>query len=248
MEAAYEFFERVLVVEVAECGEPLVAVAEAAIAAGVPLEVAPRERIYEVRSGLVASLLAVAESLASRGWTLVLEEGFRTREMQRSLAVDPDILARLVEKVRWEAGEFGIELLKRRLDVLIASNPKTAGHMAGAAVDVSVRDAQGRELDRGAPYLELSELTPMDSPFVAAAARRARDTITEAMAAHGWLAYPYEFWHYSAGDGLARVVEDSAAPAVYGPVDRGGDREVSPIADRFEVLNDRAAVAARVGL
>jgi D-alanyl-D-alanine dipeptidase len=221
---------------------------EAAAEAGVPLKVAPRERIYDVRAGLAVPLLAVAESLALRGWTLVLEEGFRTRAMQRELAVDPDVLARLVAKVRWEAGEVSVELFKRRLDVLVAANPKNAGHMAGAAVDVSVRDAQGRELDRGAPYLELSELTPMDSPFVSADARRVRDTVTEAMAAQGWLAYPYEFWHYSAGDGLARVSEGSAAPAVYGPVDRGGDREVSPIDDHFAVLNDPEGVAARAGL
>ena len=38
------------------------------------------------------------------------------------------------------------------------------------------------------------------------------------MARHGFLAYPYEFWHYSKGDAYAEHLGGTGAPGKYGPV------------------------------
>jgi hypothetical protein len=87
-------------------------------------------------------------------------------------------------------------------------------------MDISVLRAQdGAEVDRGGPYLEMSERTPMASPFVSAAARGNRRLITELMARHGFAAYPYEFWHYSQGDAICGLLSGVREPARYGPVD-----------------------------
>ena len=48
---------------------------------------------------------------------------------------------------------------------LVAQIPKTGTHMSESAIDISVLDrTTGAEVNRGKPYLELSELTPLNSP------------------------------------------------------------------------------------
>jgi hypothetical protein len=139
----------------------------------------------------------------------------------------------------------------RRCSALVASVPKFGTHMSGSAIDISVMhlaDPQ-RELDRGAPYLEMSERTPMDSPFVSAEARRNRQEISALMQRHGFLAYPWEFWHYSSGDAYEQVLMKSGRPAIYGAVSFDPQTlQVAPLAQPEQPLNSfdeiRAAIDA----
>ncbi len=103
------------------------------------------------------------------------------------------------------------------------------------------------ELDRGAPYLELSEKTPMDSPYISAQAAGNRALVSDILAENGFVPYPYEFWHYSHGDADYHVVTGRSEPAAYGPVERGpGGREVTPVANLTEPLLTTADIARRL--
>jgi len=119
-------------------------------------------------------------------------------------------------------------------------------HCVGSAIDISVLALEGgAEVDRGAPYLEISERTPMDSPFVSAEARENRAEITDLMARHGFSTYPFEFWHYNAGDAYEELLSGRGGPARYGPVDLDPESgEVRPIADAATPLNSEAEIAA----
>jgi hypothetical protein len=130
-------------------------------------------------------------------------------------------------------------LLSRRLAALVACAPKVGTHMSGTAMDISVLDRDtGNEIDRGAPYVELSELTPMDSPFIPETAQRNRREITALMRRHGFVAYPWEFWHYSAGDVYAEYLNGTGKPARYGPVHVNlNDWSITPMANPEEKLN-----------
>ena len=91
----------------------------------------------------------------------------------------------------------------------------------GAAVDISVyKQADLSEVWRGKPYLEMSEYTPMDSPFVDPEEQLNRKEITWIMESHGFMHYPGEFWHYNKGDALYHILNNTGKPASYGPVDR----------------------------
>lgn len=241
---------------VRECGEPVVALPQAAREAGVELRFSEKpyatgvQRVHVLRSGLIEPFLAAARAMNDRGWVLRVEDAYRTKATQRGLAVQ--MLPVVLERTVWEleGARPSAELMVRRLAGIVAAMPKTAGHMAAAALDVSVLDrATGAEVDRGAPYLEVSELTPMGTPFASAPARRAREEIVELMAAHGFATYPYEFWHFSRGDAFAEVASGTARAAVYGPVDLGPEGSVAPVADVQEPLNtpeeiDRLVAAA----
>jgi len=89
----------------------------------------------------------------------------------------------------------------------------------------------------------MSELTPMDSPFVSQAAQANRAAITDLMAGHGFVAYPWEFWHYNSGDAYEAVLGGKGQPARYGPIDMDVTTgAVQPIYSTLEELNSLADI------
>jgi D-alanyl-D-alanine dipeptidase len=247
LDEAHVFMQRVGQQPVQECGERLMSLAEAAQAAGVEVEFASRPhvlglpRLYFLREGLIAPFLAAARDMRARGWVMRIEDGFRTRQMQRQLARQPYTFDIVLKRVLWELDgqPLTAQRVLRRLSVLVANAPQVGTHMSGSAIDISVLDsASGREIDRGGPYLELSERTPMDSPFVSPAAQENRAAITALMAGHGFVAYPWEFWHYNSGDATEAVLRGNDQPARYGPIDVDVTTgSVQPIHSALEELN-----------
>ncbi len=179
-----------------------------------------------------------------------VEDGYRDRVMQKFLGRQPAIFDIILRMVVRELGGLipDPELMFKRVLTLVAQIPKTGTHMSGSAVDISVLDqATGTEVDRGAPYLEISELTPMDSPFISPAARENRLEITSIMRRAGFVEYPYEFWHYSSGDAYESVVCGRSTPAIYGAIDWNPDTGcTSPIPDSNLPLNDLDEIKAEI--
>jgi zinc D-Ala-D-Ala dipeptidase len=256
MDEAYGFMLAIQDHPVAEGGEPLRPLPEAAAAAGVKVLFSPLPhvrglpRLFFLRAGLVPDFLAAAEEMNRRGWTLKIEDAYRTAEMQKYNALRPDVFLAVLKKTRWELGGRTppIDLFRRRLAALIAMSPRVGTHCCGSAIDVSVLTLDGSaEIDRGAPYLDVSERTPMGSPFVSAQASRNRAEITEIMARHGFRTYPYEFWHYNKGDAYDEYLSGSGRPARYGAVDvEPSNGAVSPIADPAVPLNTEEEISALI--
>lgn len=121
--------------------------------------------------------------------------------------------------------------------------------MSGSALDISVFEREcGKEVDRGGPYITLSEITPMGSPFLTAQARRNREEITALMARYGFVAYPWEFWHYSSGDAYAEQLTGSGRAARYGTVHCApGGGAVTPVEDPCRLLNAAEVLAEEIG-
>jgi D-alanyl-D-alanine dipeptidase len=258
LDDAYAFMQRVCQQTVAECGEPMASLAEAAQAAGVALEFSSKPhvlglpRLYILRVGLIQPVLAAARDMWARGWVMRIEDGFRTRQMQRQLALQPYTFDIILKRVLWELDGRPLtpEWMLRRLSVLVANAPMVGTHMSGSAIDISVLDrATGREIDRGGQYLEMSELTPMDSPFVSQAAQDNRAAITDLMLGHGFVAYPWEFWHYNSGDAYEAVLRGHDQPARYGPIDwESSTGSVQPILSPLQELNSLADIQGMLEL
>lgn len=229
MEQGWDFMARIMEYPVAECGESLRSLTEAVRAAGAEVLFSERkhvqdlDRLFYLREGLIPGFIAAARALNQRGWIMRVEDGYRTRTMQKFLGRCQAVFDQILRRLIWECGGQipAADFMFRRCSALAASTPKCGTHMAASAIDISVfaRDDPTREIDRGAPYIELSELTPMESPFVSEQARCNRREITALMSRHGFVAYPFEFWHYSGGDAYDACLNQTGKPARYGPVD-----------------------------
>ena len=228
MEMAYGFMNSIIKYPVEECGESLMFLPEAIKDEGLSVQFShtklagKHERLFYLRKGLVKDFIALSREMNNLDWTLRVEDGFRSKVMQKDLSLQENIFDNILQKVLWET-KVKIpdpNLILRRLTVLVATCPKIGTHMSGSAIDISVLKTHDlSEVNRSGPYLELSELTPMYSPFASDDAISNRTKISEIMYRHGFIAYPYEFWHYSKGDAYAELLTDSGKPARYGPVD-----------------------------
>lgn len=247
MDEAHAFMLQIRQYPVVECGEPLVSMTDAVRGTGIEVSFSARPhvqglpRLYWLRAGLIDSFLACARAMNERGWILKVEDALRTMTMQKFLARASYTFDVVVERLLWEGkGTLPpVELAMRRIGALVAAAPKVGTHMSGSAIDISVLDrASGQEIDRGRPYLEMSELTPMTSPFVSPEAHANRQAITALMAQYGFVTYPWEFWHYNQGDAYDHYLNKTGQPARYGAVNVSlTDGSVEAIADPLTPLN-----------
>lgn len=88
------------------------------------------------------------------------------------------------------------------------ANPERGSiHSFGMAVDVTLRDALGRELDMGSGFDEMTlashpslEAEQLAAGVISEAQIAARELLRGAMAAGGFAGIPTEWWHFDHGD------------------------------------------------
>jgi D-alanyl-D-alanine dipeptidase len=252
MDAALELLDRVVEHPVTDDAEPLVGLRSMAIEAGVRLAFgeSPRRRVrprlYFVRRTLAEPILAAASDFASNGYTLVIEDAFRTREMERELTASDRVLGQFAAMIRAADPTASPTRIVRRLSAVAPACPKTAGHMTGAAIDVSIADSHGRILDCGRPPSRTSQATPLKPPRVSRNATRNRHYVSATLGAHGFAAHPFEFGHYSLDDAFARVIQNDRRPASFAAVNLFPGGAVAPVEDQLASFDDPHELVARV--
>ncbi|HSI52143.1 MAG TPA: M15 family metallopeptidase [Ideonella sp.] len=183
-------------------GEPLVAlIAEA----GAPmlLDESPQNVAhlgyvpdFRLRSSAAQRIAAVAAALPP-GTRLLVKEAYRP------LAIQHRYFDRYLAKLRGLHPDMDATAL-RLLAARFIAPPDCATHVTGGAVDVTLADAAGRELDMGTAYDASPEVSQnrcfTGAEDIPAAARALRQCLVGAMQAQGFVNYPYEWWHWSFGD------------------------------------------------
>lgn len=256
MEAGYAMVERLMEFPVRECGERFASIPEAARAEGVEMwfstsKIAGEmERVFFLRESLVGDVVRIGREMNERGWILKIEDGFRSLEMQRELVRKPSVFDAVLRRTMWElGGEVPTpEMMFRRSIVMTANMPKIGAHMSGSAIDISVfRREDGGEVWRGYPYLEMSECTPMRSPFIAREHLEARLAICAMMERHGFMHFPFEFWHFDKDDAAMHIVTGDTRPCRFGAVNwDAASNVVEPVTDPLELLNPLAVIESEI--
>ncbi|KOV67338.1 dipeptidase [Streptomyces sp. AS58] len=203
---------RVTAIPVDECGEALVDVR----AHGLRVDTRRQDAagtFAHVRQGVLSRLLH-AQSLLPSGLYLLLVEGYRLPALQRRYFEKYyDELARAHPD--WQAARI------REATSRFVSPPDIAPHSAGAAVDLTLVDHQGRELDMGtrvnASPEESDGACYTEAPGLGDRARTNRATLGTALSAAGLVNYGTEWWHWSYGDRYWALQAKTKA-ALYGPV------------------------------
>ncbi|QCW50245.1 M15 family metallopeptidase [Nocardioides dongxiaopingii] len=194
---------RVGAVPVHDTGEPLVRLPEA---------LSPVRAL--VRAGLAGRLTAAAAALPA-GVGLKVVEGHRTVAEQRAIIATyaADLCAR-------HPGISATDL--HVLTSRFVAPVDVAPHVAGAAVDVTLVDACGDELDLGTPIDATPEQSEgrcyLDADGIGADARAHRDLLALVLRGAGLVNYPTEWWHWSYGDRYWALLT-GAPHALHGPVE-----------------------------
>lgn len=78
----------------------------------------------------------------------------------------------------------------------IADPKRGSNHSRGAAVDLTLVDAQGRELDMGTPFDEMAQASHHFHPALPPEAHRNRFLLLAIMTQAGFHSLDEEWWHY----------------------------------------------------
>lgn len=83
-------------------------------------------------------------------------------------------------------------------DERYVSNPAlNAGrHTRGTAIDLTLVDREGHDLPMPTPFDDFTERAHRDAPGIPEAAARNSKLLEAAMLKHGFLPYPFEWWHF----------------------------------------------------
>ncbi len=85
-------------------------------------------------------------------------------------------------------------------DRYVADPAKGSRHNRGAAVDITLIDASGNELDMGTPYDDFTERASFASKDVSEKAYSNRKLLRETMIQFGFLPIESEWWHFDFKD------------------------------------------------
>ena len=194
---------RVSSIPLRESGEPLVS---------LDASFGPARAI--VRAGLAARLVE-AQRLLPSDVKLDVVEGHRPAAAQRA------IIARYSGEVC--AAHPGVSTAElHRLTSRFVAPLEVAPHVAGAAVDLTLVDANRKMLDLGTQIDATPEQSEGACYFAAdgisSEARACRDLLAAVLTRAGLVNYPTEWWHWSYGDRYWALMTGAPA-ALYGPVD-----------------------------
>jgi D-alanyl-D-alanine dipeptidase len=188
-------------IEIVECGEPLVSLAEHCpelLLTDEPDRMG-NPRLFLVRA-TVARMLNEAQALLPEGHRLKIWSAYRTLEYQRF------IYNEVYQHLKGEHPEWPENILRRETNRFV--HPPAAktppGHCTGGAIDLTIVGPDGKELDMTSPYsAEIPErrLTAATyDPKISKEARRNRRLLLEVMEEVGFTNYAGEWWHFSYGD------------------------------------------------
>ncbi|WP_210637613.1 M15 family metallopeptidase [Streptomyces sp. GESEQ-13] len=165
-----------------------------------------------LREGVLDRLLK-AQAQLPQGMRLLFVEGYRPPSLQRHY------FDKYAAQLRAEHPEWAAEQVRSAASRYV-SPPEIAPHSAGAAVDLTLADDDGCELDMGtrmnATPEESAGACYTQADNISDKPRSHRQILSTALTAVGLVNYPTEWWHWSYGDRYW-ALETGATVAHYGP-------------------------------
>lgn len=225
---------------IAECHDPLIAIPPAAFALTEPHPYMALGAPYGgaspwmLRRRVLGALLQAQRNVEIRrpGWRLKLFDAYRPVPVQafmvwREFLRLAECAGRSLAKYRDPA-----ELSQREPDLYrllaakvfefwgVPSDDPLTPHSTGAAVDLTLEDAQGGEVNMGGAIDETTERSyPDHYAHAASAALQAfhdnRTLLADVMCSAGFRRHANEWWHFSLGDQMWACAAGEAA-AMYG--------------------------------
>lgn len=171
-----------------------------------------------LRLSVAKMLVRVAENLPN-GYKIKIYDAWRPFEVQKDLFDQYLSEISLLPENLGKSQEELVALAKKFVSLPDRKNRFAYVHSSGGAVDLTLTDENGVELDMGCGFDDFSDLAATDafendeSSLVCKNRRILYNAMTEA----GFTNYPPEWWHYDFGDlfWAASVDEAVKYPSVY---------------------------------
>ncbi len=228
--------DNLLKVPVEECGERMVSLRR--VLANQDVDVSYTESRFHEACGAYANgqrIEFVRQQVASKLVSLFLTFNSidirpHLEDFYRPPAVQSGLLLRRVANLARQFPEWNAETVYNVATSLTAPMPGLAGHQAGAALDMTLRNAQTkRPLPIGNKYTEHGIIGSLDCPYVTLEEYINRMTFALISRMGGFRLLRTENWHLSSGDrGMGIDGPLDIHKAIYGPI-KGFDADTGII-------------------
>jgi zinc D-Ala-D-Ala dipeptidase len=138
-----------------------------------------KEAVYDsprclLRKSVAERLIRVQRAVSEKGFSLKIWDAYRPASVQKKMwKIVPD-------------------------ERYVASPLKGSKHSRGAAVDLTLLDPTGKELEMGTAFDDFSTKAFPESPEVSVTAKRNRRLLRDSMAREGFTRLSTEWWHFEA--------------------------------------------------
>lgn len=148
--------------------------------------------VFVGKKGMIERLLKAAKDVSDKGYRLHIYQTYRSPKEQ---AERRETLYKELRKKYPNYDEKAILQLVNKGAAGVGG-----GHQTGGAVDLSLCDKDGKELDMGTQYREFNLMTATHSNALNDNQRSNRMVLLKAMQYAGFVNYPAEWWHFCYGD------------------------------------------------
>lgn len=150
-----------------------------------------------LRESLVLKLELISELLKEKGYTLKIYDAYRSYEDQKKS------WDKRLKETKIEHPNVDIKELERLTSLKVAKPTKGhGGHQTGGAIDVTLIDKNGNELDMGTKYAEHNSKTKTDSNEITQEQKENRRILYDVLTDADFVNFPAEWWHYCYGDNM----------------------------------------------
>ena len=202
-------------IPIEECGEPLVNIAEHTDRVVFEIEEISRKE-QDVDEGtcmlrlFAAQMLGIAGSELPKGYKFKVVDGYRPMSAQRKL------YSEVFGQLKSKHPEMDDAAVADETDRWVANPKVVPPHTTGGAVDLTVIEENGIELDIGTPINTVSPKAKTMCDGLSKEQQANRYLLIATMINAGFVNNPREWWHWSYGD--RRWASVNGTHAVYGPI------------------------------
>lgn len=145
----------------------------------------------------VANKLSLAKKFLPKDIRFLIKEGYRPLHIQKRA------FERSLQRVKENSTIQDLNHIIAEASRYVAP-PNVAPHPTGGAVDLTLIDSKGKELDLGTPFdaipQETDNATFFDATNISGQAIQNRQILAHALQSVGFVNYFTEWWHWSYGD------------------------------------------------
>ncbi len=123
------------------------------------------------------ALKAAAKEFKKKGYTIKVWDGYRPQSVQYTM---------------WKL----IKVPEQDKELYVANPQKGSRHNRGCAVDITLVDSKGNELDMGTKLDDFSEKAHRDYKNLSSEVVENRKLLQKVMEKHGFKGLPTEWWHF----------------------------------------------------
>lgn len=164
----------------------------------------------------VALKLEAASKMLPHGMAFLFSEGHRPISLQRKMFIEYCAVLKQANP-DWDEAT-----VRREASQFIAPPEDVPPHSTGGAIDITLLDREGREIDMGSALDAVPGVSENDNftttPSISSAAKANRQILIDVLSAVGFVNYPAEWWHWSYGDKYW-AYHAGRPHAIYGSID-----------------------------